>query len=74
MGAMGVEFELTAGLDQAWGGYTPSIENMKALLDTFAYSRVLVTDELAQMRYEASVRPGFQESFSSMFPVQDKTQ
>lgn len=68
MGAMGVEFELTAGLDQAWG-YTPSIENMKALLDTFAYSRVLVTDELAQMRYEASIRPGFQESFSSMFPV-----
>ncbi|MGM0520108.1 MAG: alpha/beta fold hydrolase [Campylobacterota bacterium] len=67
MGAMGVEFELTAGLDQAWG-YTPSIENMKALLDTFAYSRELVTDDLAKMRYEASIRPGFQESFSSMFP------
>lgn len=67
MGAMGVEFEITSGLDQAWG-YTPSIENMKSLLDTFAYSRVLVTDELAQLRYEASIRPGFQESFSSMFP------
>lgn len=67
MGAMGVEFELTAGLDQAWG-YTPSIENMKALLDTFAYSRELVTDDLAKMRYEASIRPGFQESFGSMFP------
>lgn len=67
MGAMGVEFDLTAGLDQAWG-YTPSLENMKALLDTFAYSRALVTDELAQLRYEASIRPGFQESFSSMFP------
>lgn len=68
MGAMGVEFELTAGLDQAWG-YTPSIENMKALLDTFAYSRALVTDELAELRYEASIRPFFQESFSSMFPA-----
>lgn len=67
MGAMGIDFELTAGLDQAWG-YTPSLKNMKALLDTFAYSRVLVTDELAQMRYDASIRPGFQESFSSMFP------
>lgn len=67
MGAMGVEFEITAGLDQAWG-YTPSIENMKALLDTFAYSRELVTDDLAKMRYEASIRPGFQESFGSMFP------
>lgn len=67
MGAMGVEFEITAGLNQAWG-YTPSIENMKALLDTFAYSRELVTDDLAKMRYEASIRPGFQESFGSMFP------
>lgn len=67
MGSMGVVFELTDGLDQAWG-YTPSIENMKSLLDTFAYSRVLVTDELAQLRYDASIRPGFQESFSSMFP------
>ncbi|MGA1933534.1 alpha/beta fold hydrolase [Arcobacter sp. YIC-464] len=67
MGAMGVEFEITAGLDQAWG-YTPSIENMKVLLDTFAYSRELVTDDLAKMRYEASIRPGFQESFGSMFP------
>ncbi|XPV69570.1 MAG: alpha/beta fold hydrolase [Halarcobacter sp.] len=67
MGAMGVEFEITAGLDQAWG-YTPSLENMKSLLDTFAYSRVLVTDELAKLRYDASIRPGFQESFGSMFP------
>jgi len=68
MGAMGVDFELTDGLDQAWG-YTPSLENMRSLLDTFAYSRVLVTDELAQMRYEASIREGFQESFGSMFPA-----
>ena len=67
MGAMGVEFDITDGLDQAWG-YTPSLENMKSLLDTFAYSRVLVTDELAKLRYDASIRPGFQESFGSMFP------
>lgn len=67
MGAMGVDFTLTAGLDQAWG-YTPSLENMRALLDTFAYSRELVTDELAKLRYEASIKEGFQESFSSMFP------
>lgn len=67
MGAMGVEFELTDGLDEAWG-YTPSIENMRSLLDTFAFSRELVTDELAKLRYEASIREGFQESFSSMFP------
>lgn len=68
MGAMGVGFELTAGLDEAWG-YTPSLENMKNLLNTFAFSRELVSDELAQLRYEASIRAGFQESFSSMFPA-----
>jgi 2-hydroxymuconate-semialdehyde hydrolase len=68
MGAVGVHFDLTYGLDKAWG-YTPSFENMKELLDIFAYSRELVTDDLARMRYEASIRPGFQESFGSMFPA-----
>jgi 2-hydroxy-6-oxo-octa-2,4-dienoate hydrolase len=68
MGSMGVPFPITEGLDRVWG-YQPSVENMKALLDLFAYSRVLVTDELAEVRYRASVQPGFQESFSAMFPA-----
>lgn len=38
-------------------------------MDTFAYSRELVNDELAELRYQASIRPGFQESFSAMFPA-----
>lgn len=68
MGAVGVPFELTPGLDAAWG-YTPSIENMRKLLDWFAYDRNLVSDDLARLRYEASIRPGFQESFAAMFPA-----
>jgi len=68
MGAVGVDFDLTLGLDKVWG-YTPSIENMKELLDIFAYDRSIVSDELAELRYKASIRPGFQESFSSMFPA-----
>ncbi len=68
MGAMGVRFDVMRGLDAVWG-YTPSIENMRAMLDTFAYSRELVNEDLAQMRYQASIRPGFQESFSAMFPA-----
>jgi 2-hydroxymuconate-semialdehyde hydrolase len=67
MGSVGVPFDITNGLDKVWG-YTPSIENMKELLDIFAFDRELVTDELAELRYNASIRPGFQESFSSMFP------
>ena len=68
MGSVGLEFELTEGLDLTWG-YTPSIENMRRLLDLFAYDRSLVSDELAQLRYEASIRPGVQESYASMFPA-----
>jgi len=68
MGSVGVQFEITEGLDKVWG-YEPSIENMKELLDIFAYNREIVTDELAELRYHASIRPGFQESFSKMFPL-----
>ena len=68
MGSVGLEFELTEGLDLTWG-YTPSIENMRQLLDLFAYDRSLVNDELAQLRYEASIRPGVQESYAAMFPA-----
>ena len=68
MGSVGVPFEITEALEAAWG-YEPSLENMRRMLDHFAYSRELVTDELAQVRYQASIRPGFQESFSAMFPA-----
>ncbi len=68
MGSVGVPFAITPGLDAVWG-YEPSFEAMRGLLDIFAHSRALVTDELAQLRYQASIRPGFQESFSAMFPA-----
>tara|TARA_R110001599_G_scaffold353880_1_gene601970 strand:- start:81155 stop:81982 length:828 start_codon:yes stop_codon:yes gene_type:complete len=68
MGAAGVPFELTRGLDEVWG-YEPSVANMRNMMDLFAYDRSLVTDELAQLRYEASIQPGFQETFSQMFPA-----
>jgi pimeloyl-ACP methyl ester carboxylesterase len=68
MGSMGVEFPITAGLERVWG-YEPSFENMRKVLDVFAYSRTLVNDELAEVRYRGSIQPGFQESFSAMFPA-----
>jgi len=67
MGSVGLEFELTEGLDYTWG-YTPSFENMRKMLDLFAYDRKLVTDELAQLRFEAGLRPGVQEAYAAMFP------
>ncbi|MEJ8810489.1 alpha/beta fold hydrolase [Variovorax ureilyticus] len=68
MGSVGVPFEITPGLDAVWG-YTPSFDNMRRIMDVFAHDRALVTDELAQLRYEASIRPGFQDSFAAMFPA-----
>ena len=68
MGPMGVRFPITEGLDTVWG-YTPGVANMKQLIDIFAYDRKLVTDALAEQRYQASIRPGIQEAFSSMFPT-----
>jgi len=68
MGSVGVPFVITPGLDAVWG-YQPSIDTMRQLLDIFAYDRKLVNDDLAKLRYEASIQPGFQESFSAMFPA-----
>jgi pimeloyl-ACP methyl ester carboxylesterase len=68
MGATGVEFPITEGLDQVWG-YQPGIENMRKIMDYFAYSRELVTDELAEVRYRAALAPGVQEAYAAMFPA-----
>jgi 2-hydroxymuconate-semialdehyde hydrolase len=68
MGSVGVPFEITEGLDAVWG-YTPSVENMRRIMDVFAHDRSLVTDELARLRYEASIRPGIQEAYAAMFPA-----
>jgi 2-hydroxymuconate-semialdehyde hydrolase len=68
MGSVGIEFDLTQGLDAVWG-YEPSLDNMRHLLDVFAFDRKLVTDELAVLRYRAASRPGISEAFSSMFPA-----
>jgi pimeloyl-ACP methyl ester carboxylesterase len=68
MGSVGVPFDITEGLDAVWG-YQPSVQAMRALLDIFAWSRDLVTDDLAQLRHAASVEPGVQEAFAAMFPA-----
>lgn len=68
MGSVGVPFEITPGLDAVWG-YQPSLATMRGLLDIFAHDRTLVTDELAELRYQASIRPGFQEAFAAIFPA-----
>ena len=68
MGSMGVSFPITYGLDRVWG-YTPSEANMEELLEIFTYDHSFATKELIKSRYESSMLPGFQESFSALFPA-----
>ncbi len=68
MGSVGTQFELTPGLDTAWG-YEPSLDNMAELLGLFAHDHSLLGPDLVRLRYEASMRPGVQESYSAMFPA-----
>lgn len=68
MGAMGVQSKLPDGLDKGWG-YQPSKENMAQLLKLFTYDENFASEELVESRYQASLEPGFQEAFETMFPA-----
>ncbi len=68
MGSVGLVFELTPALDAVWG-YEPSPETMRELLTSFVVDESIVTPELVRSRYEASVRPGFQEAYAALFPA-----
>ncbi|MEX6725504.1 alpha/beta fold hydrolase [Parapedomonas caeni] len=68
MGAGGWPSKVGPELEKLWG-YTPSFENMKEIMDIMAYDRSLVTDELAELRYKATLRPGAQETFERVFPA-----
>ncbi|KRE39025.1 2-hydroxy-6-oxo-2,4-heptadienoate hydrolase [Janibacter sp. Soil728] len=68
MGAVGVPFEITEGLDKVWG-FEPSLANMVDLMGVFAYDQSLLTEDLAKLRLEAATRPGVHEAYSAMFPA-----
>jgi 2-hydroxymuconate-semialdehyde hydrolase len=72
MGPVGVPFSLTPGLDRVWG-YQPSMENMRQLLDVFVFDRRLITEDLIELRYRASVRADVQQRFENMFPLPRQT-
>lgn len=67
MGAMGTQGDIPYGLNEVWG-YKGTNEHMGELIDLFTFDKSFASEELIQMRYEASMEPGFHEAFSSMFP------
>ena len=68
MGAAGLPFPITEGLERVWG-YEPSLDAMRALMTTFAHDPALVKEEIVASRYHASIRPGAQEAYASLFPA-----
>lgn len=67
MGSMGVAMALPPGLDTVWG-YSPGVEQMRQVIRLFAHNRDLITDELIEMRYRASLSPPVRDSWRAMFP------
>jgi len=68
MGSSGVPFPITPGLEAVWG-YEPGREAMRTLIaEYFAYDASIASDSLVELRYAASMQPGFQDSYSRMFP------
>ena len=69
MGSMGVDFPITEGLDAVWG-YDGTLEGMKQGHGLLRLQRERSpATSSPQVRYEGATQPGFQESFSSMFPA-----
>jgi len=67
MGSAGISFPISEGLEKVWG-YEPSPAAMRELLKIFAYDHSIITDDLVEMRYRASIRDGVQARFSRLFP------
>ena len=67
MGSMGVAMALPSGLDQVWG-YAPGIGEMRHVIAPFAHNRELITDDLVELRYRASLDPPVRDSWAAMFP------
>ena len=68
MGSMGVAMALPPGLNTVWG-YTPGVEQMRAVIGLFAHDRNLITNELVELRYQASLSPKVRDSWQAMFPA-----
>lgn len=67
MGPGGVPILVGPELAALWG-YKPSLDAMRNAMSVMAYKQELITEELLQMRYRATLRPGAQELFERVFP------
>lgn len=67
-GTMGLPMPVPQELDDLWG-YQPDRELTRTTLETLAYDKSLITEELIDLRMEASSNPPTRESYEAMFPA-----
>lgn len=72
MGTPAGEFE-RVNRSSSWN-YEPSIDSMKELLRGFPYDPSIVSDEMAQGRYDVSKRTDSRDAYRKLFPKPDETQ
>jgi len=65
MGTPCDKFAMTPGLRAGWD-YTPSREAMRATMAHFPHDPAVITDELVEDRYKASLIPGAQEGLRKL--------
>jgi 2-hydroxy-6-oxo-octa-2,4-dienoate hydrolase len=65
MGTPCGQFMMTPGLRAGWD-YTPSRAAMRATMAHFPYDPAVITDELVEDRYQASLIPGAQEGLRKL--------
>ncbi len=65
MGTPCDKFVMTPGLRAGWD-YTPSRENMRSAMSHFPFDPSVITDELVEDRYQASLIPGAQEGLRKL--------
>ena len=73
MGTVGIRHELRPALELIWG-YEPSLAAMREMTLAMPADPGIVTEAMVLERYEASITPGWQESYRAMFPrpLQDR--
>jgi 2-hydroxy-6-oxo-octa-2,4-dienoate hydrolase len=67
MGTPAGDFTITDGLRSGME-YEPSIEGMRHVLSHFPFNPAVISDEMIEVRYRASIQPGAHEAIRRLMP------
>ncbi|CDX33173.1 2-hydroxy-6-oxo-2,4-heptadienoate hydrolase [Mesorhizobium sp. SOD10] len=67
MGSVGLRFEMPKSFN-AGVGFDGKRDQMRSLLENFTVEPSSITEEMIDLRYNTSIRPGYDEVFKKLFP------